>query len=85
MVMRSFLGTLVALQEAAVYDYNKDYKEIEKAMQEAKRVYKGLKVKILNLSNIEDRMELIDLDPDIGQYKDGYVVVVKVPETPLPE
>ncbi|WP_338599700.1 hypothetical protein V6M85_10460 [Sulfolobus tengchongensis] len=83
--MRSFLGTLVSLQEAAVYHYSKDYEDAERALREARSVYKGLKVKIFNLSNAEDRIEIIDIDPDMGQFKEGYVVIVKIPENPLSE
>ncbi|MEM0294279.1 MAG: hypothetical protein QXY68_01450 [Saccharolobus sp.] len=78
--MRSFLGTLSSLQEAAIYYYGNDFIEAQKALQEAKKAYKGLRIKLLNLSNIGERIEVIDIDPDIGERNRGYVVIIEVPQ-----
>lgn len=78
--MRSFLGTLTSLQEAAIYYYTKDYNAAKKITNEAKNIYKGLKIEILNLSKIEDKLKAIDIDPDIASEKEGYVILIKVPE-----
>ncbi|BDB97043.1 hypothetical protein [Saccharolobus caldissimus] len=81
--MRSFLGTLTSLQEAAIYYYTKDYNAAKKIANEAKSIYKGLKIEILNLSEIEDKLKASDIDPDIASEKEGYVILIKVPEDML--
>ncbi|AOL16210.1 hypothetical protein BFU36_05200 [Sulfolobus sp. A20] len=81
--MKSYLGTLTALQEAGVYFFTNDLDEAKVALQEASILYKGLKVKILNLANTEERLEIVEIDPDMASEKSGYAVVVKVPDMPV--
>ena len=52
-------------------------------MEQAKRdlekvsgIYVGFNCRILDLSNPDDRLLAIDVDPDVADFKDGYAVLV---------
>ncbi|TRM99608.1 hypothetical protein DJ530_08600 [Sulfolobus sp. E1] len=66
-----------------LYFFTNDLDEAKVALQEASILYKGLKVKILNLANTEERLEIVEIDPDMASEKSGYAVVVKVPDMPV--
>lgn len=76
--MKSVFGTII-LQSAGIFSITKDRKQAEKDSEIAKRIYPDFKITILNLSLAEDRLKAIDIDPDMADFKEGYVVLVEVP------
>ncbi|AHC51105.1 hypothetical protein [Sulfolobus acidocaldarius] len=75
--MKSFLGSTI-LQISGVIGYAKDYEEAKILTEKFKGIFKDLSVKMLDLSKIEDRLLAINLDPDIGDFKEGYVIAIGI-------
>ena len=75
--MKSFLGSTI-LQGAGIYAYTRDYEEALKIYEEARKIFTEFSVRILNLSDIKQRLDAINLDPDIGDFKEGFVVAIGI-------
>mgnify|MGYP001772523181 CR=1 FL=1 len=75
--MRSFLGPTI-LQGAGIYAYTKDYEEARKIYEEARKIFTELSIKILDLSNTKQRLDAINIDPDIGDLKEGFVIAIGI-------
>lgn len=75
--MKSFLGSTIQ-QGAGIYAYTKDFEEAKRIYEKAKRIFPEFSVKILNLQDIKDKLEAINLDPDIGDFKEGFVIAIGI-------
>ncbi|AEE93761.1 hypothetical protein [Acidianus hospitalis] len=77
--MKSVYGSTI-LESAGIFDLQKNEKDAKISYNEAKRLYPDFKVLILDMNKIEDRLKAIDIDPDLADMKDIYVILVEVPE-----
>jgi len=75
--VKSFLGSTI-LQGAGIYAYTRDNEEALKIYEEARKIFTEFSVKILNLSDIKQRLDAINLDPDIGDFKEGFVIAIGI-------
>jgi len=73
--MKSFLGASI-IQGAAVFDLANDMNEAKALYELARSLYPSFKLLILDLSKIEQRLLVADIDPDIADIKKGFAVVV---------
>ncbi|MFP3165346.1 hypothetical protein [Acidianus ambivalens] len=77
--MKSVYGSTI-LESAGIFDLQKNEKDAKISYNEAKSLYPDFKVLILDMNKIEDRLKAIDIDPDLADMKDIYVILVEVPE-----
>ncbi len=77
--MKSIYGSTI-LESAGIFDIQKDENCAKISYEEAKRLYPDFKISILNMNNIEDRLKAIDVDPDLADMRDIYVILIEVPE-----
>ncbi|MCY0883656.1 hypothetical protein D1867_03850 [Acidianus infernus] len=77
--MKSVYGSTI-LESAGIFDIQKNKKEAEISYNEAKSLYPDFKILILDMNKMEDRLKAIDIDPDLADMKDIYVILVEVPE-----
>jgi len=75
--VKSFLGSTI-LQGAGIYAYTKSYDEAREIYEKAREIFTEFSVRILNLSDIKQRLDAINLDPDIGDFKEGFVVAIGI-------
>ena len=75
--MKSFLGSTI-LQGAGIYAYTKNYDEAVRIYEKASKIFTEFSIRILNLSDIKQRLDAINLDPDIGDFKEGFVVAIGI-------
>ncbi len=66
------------MEERGILFISKNRDEAEKVLRIAKRIYAEFNVFLVDLSNPEERICAIDIDPDLGDFKEGYAVVVSV-------
>ncbi|BDC19360.1 hypothetical protein [Acidianus sp. HS-5] len=77
--MRSIYGSTI-LESAGIFDIQQDENCAKKSYNEAKKLYPDFKISILHMNNVEDRLKAIDVDPDLADMKDVYVILIEVPE-----
>lgn len=75
--MKSFLGSTI-LQGAGIYAYTTNYEEALDIYRKASKLFTEFSVRILNLRDIKQRLDAINLDPDIADFKEGYVVAIGI-------
>ena len=75
--MKSFLGSTI-LQGSGIYAYTKDYEEAKRIYEKARKIFTEFSVRILDLSDTKQRLDAINLDPDIGDFKEGFVVAIGI-------
>jgi len=75
--VKSFLGSTI-LQGGGIFAYTTSYEEAKKIYEEAKKIFTEFSVKILDLQDIKQKLEAINLDPDIADFKEGYVIAIGV-------
>jgi hypothetical protein len=64
------------MQNAGIFYFTLDLKEAESLYELAKKFYPSFEVVLLNLKDIDDRIRVIDIDPDFGDLKEGYVIAI---------
>lgn len=75
--MKSFLGSTI-LQGGGIVAYTTSAQEAQKLKKEFKTIFKEFSIKILDLSKTEERLIAINLDPDIADFKEGFVVAIGI-------
>ncbi|MEM3244939.1 MAG: hypothetical protein QXL80_03640 [Metallosphaera sp.] len=63
------------IASSGVFYYSTDYSASQRAYEMAKRLYPDFKVSLIDL-NSEERIDAVDVDPDFGDIKTGFVVLV---------
>ncbi|BCU70528.1 hypothetical protein [Stygiolobus caldivivus] len=75
--MKSFLGSTIA-QGSGILAYTSTIQEAERLKEEFKIIFREFSIKILNLSSIEERLVAINLDPDLADFREGYVIAIGI-------
>ncbi|MBP1357384.1 MAG: hypothetical protein JZD40_02715 [Sulfolobus sp.] len=75
--MKSFLGSTIVEERGVIY-IAETREDAEKVLARVKRIYADFNVFILDLSNPEDKIYAIDIDPDLGDFNKGFAIVVSV-------
>ena len=75
--MKSFLGSTIS-QGGGIIAYTKTRQEAEKLKEEFTQIFKEFSIKILDLSKLEEKLVAINLDPDIADFKEGFVIAIGI-------
>lgn len=75
--MKSFLGSTIA-QGGGIFAYTKSYDEAIEIYNKACKTFTEFSIKILDLKDLKQRIDAINLDPDIADFKEGYVIAIGV-------
>ncbi|BFH73225.1 hypothetical protein SJAV_11690 [Sulfurisphaera javensis] len=75
--MKSFLGSTIA-QGGGIFAYTTSYEEARKIYEKTCKIFTEFSVKILDLKDTKQRLDAINLDPDIADFKEGYVIAIGV-------
>ncbi|AWR97365.1 hypothetical protein DFR86_07255 [Acidianus sulfidivorans JP7] len=77
--MKSVFGSII-LQSAGVFSISNEKKKAEEDFKIASTIYPDFKISLLDLSSIDDRLKAIDIDPDLADLNNGFVVIIEVPD-----
>ncbi|ARM76012.1 hypothetical protein [Acidianus manzaensis] len=77
--MKSVFGTII-LQSAGIFSITKNRNQAEKDLIIARKIYPDFKISLLDLSIIEDKLKVIDIDPDLADLNEGFIILVEVPD-----
>ncbi|BBD72440.1 hypothetical protein HS1genome_0829 [Sulfodiicoccus acidiphilus] len=64
------------LQSAAIFSVSQDLAQARLDLERVSSLYVGFNTRILNLEDPEDKYVAVDVDPDMGDFKKGYAVLV---------
>lgn len=74
--MRSVFGPTI-LAASGVFYIGTSREEAEIELRRAKGIYPDFKVTLVDLSVKEDKILAVEIDPDLGDMKEGYAVLVQ--------
>jgi len=66
------------LQGGGLIAYTTNYDEAKRIRDNMEKIFRELTVRILDLSKIEERLQAINLDPDIADFKEGYAIAIGI-------
>ncbi|AWR94317.1 hypothetical protein [Acidianus brierleyi] len=75
--MKSVLGPNIS-QGAGILGFSTNINDANKIQLLGKKLYPDFNVIILDLSNPDQRITAINIDPDIADFKSGYVVAISI-------
>ncbi len=75
--MKSVLGPNIS-QGAGILGFSIDINEANMIQLLGKKLYPDFNVVILDLSNPDQRITAINIDPDIADFKFGYVIAISI-------
>ncbi|QKR00042.1 hypothetical protein GWK48_06315 [Metallosphaera tengchongensis] len=74
--MKSPFGSII-LALSGVFYFSLDIDKAREAFGRATKIYPDFKIYLLDLSKEEDKIIAVDIDPDLADLTEGYVIAIE--------